>query len=91
MKRQTGWTFLLRIWRGGPEDAEWRATLESASTGRRYGFAALEDLCAWIRAGAEGAEGQAAQRSTEEPPAQPPDEGAGDTPGPLEDRGSARR
>jgi hypothetical protein len=43
-------SYLLRIWQVGPEPCDWRAMLESASTGERHGFATLDDLCDWIQA-----------------------------------------
>jgi hypothetical protein len=91
MKRQPCLVFLLRLWRDEPEDEEWRATLESASTGKRYGFPTLEGLCAWIREGAEGAGEDAAQPYTQEQHRQPSDEGSGEAHGPLQGHRSESR
>lgn len=35
--------YMLRVWREG-ETGPWRATLENAHTGKRYGFADLQRL-----------------------------------------------
>lgn len=56
MDRQHQPTYLLRMWRVGPEPGDWRATLENASTGQRHGFASLQALCAWIWAHTEETE-----------------------------------
>ncbi len=53
--------YLLRIWRVGPRVDDWRATLESASTGERCAFASLHDLYAWIQAQAESVGSVAAE------------------------------
>jgi hypothetical protein len=43
-------SYLLRLWRTGEtEDAAWRASLESPSTGQRWGFGSLEDLHAFLK------------------------------------------
>jgi len=39
--------YLLRLWREGGT-APWRATLEDPHTGRRYGFADLRGLFAFL-------------------------------------------
>jgi hypothetical protein len=37
--------YMLRLWQARAEDGiTWRASLESAGTGERFGFAGLEDL-----------------------------------------------
>jgi hypothetical protein len=41
-------SYLLRLWRVGPEEASWRASLESPHTGELTGFANLEDLFAFL-------------------------------------------
>ena len=42
--------YLLRLWRTGPgEGAEWRASLQDAQTGRRVGFACLDDAVAFLK------------------------------------------
>jgi hypothetical protein len=41
-------SYLLRLWRVGPEEAVWRASLESPHTGEHIGFASLEDLFAFL-------------------------------------------
>ena len=41
-------SYLLRLWRVGPEEAAWRASLESPHTGELTGFANLEDLFAFL-------------------------------------------
>ena len=40
-------SYLLRIWRSGPEDT-WRASLQSVQTGERRMFADLESLLSFI-------------------------------------------
>jgi hypothetical protein len=41
--------YLLRLWQENEgEDAIWRASLESARTGERQGFASLADLCTFL-------------------------------------------
>jgi hypothetical protein len=38
-------SYLLRLWQtGGKPELVWRASLESASTGKRRGFASLSEL-----------------------------------------------
>jgi hypothetical protein len=42
-------SYLLRLWRvSGEGDAVWRASLESAHTGGRQGFACLKDLFTFL-------------------------------------------
>ncbi len=43
-------SFLLRLWRQGPEPCAWRASLESTATGERRAFASLESLFAFLGA-----------------------------------------
>lgn len=47
-------SYLLRLWRSGkgPETV-WRASLESPLTGKRQGFASLQDLFAFLEARAK--------------------------------------
>ena len=41
--------YLLRLWQVNEgEGAVWRASLESARTGERQGFASLADLCTYL-------------------------------------------
>ncbi|MGD2165391.1 MAG: hypothetical protein PVH50_07660 [Anaerolineae bacterium] len=41
--------YLLRFWQVGGEDGvAWRASLESAGTGERVGFASLDDLFRYL-------------------------------------------
>jgi hypothetical protein len=43
-------SYLLRLWRvEGDRQAVWRASLKSASTGARVGFASLEELFDYLR------------------------------------------
>ncbi|MGD2143851.1 MAG: hypothetical protein PVF54_05175 [Anaerolineae bacterium] len=43
--------YLLRLWQAGGEDGTaWRASLESAGTGERVGFASLEELFRFLDA-----------------------------------------
>ena len=50
-------SYLLRLWRAktagespyGKEQAMWRASLESSLTGKRQGFACLDDLFDFLR------------------------------------------
>ena len=45
------YSFLLRLWRTSSHgNAVWRASLESAQTGERYGFADLASLIAFLEA-----------------------------------------
>jgi hypothetical protein len=42
-------SYLLRLWRSGSRrNPAWRASLESAQTGERRGFADLESLVAFL-------------------------------------------
>jgi hypothetical protein len=42
--------YLLRLWRVNSEGkTAWRASIESASTGERKGFASLDDLVDFLR------------------------------------------
>ncbi|CAG0929847.1 hypothetical protein TFLX_01429 [Thermoflexales bacterium] len=45
--RSRQFTYILRVWR---EDADtpWRAAVQSAATGDRTYFAALEDVCRFL-------------------------------------------
>jgi hypothetical protein len=40
--------YLLRLWKAGPDDAPWRASLESPVTGERRGFSTLPALFAYL-------------------------------------------
>lgn len=43
-------SFLLRVWQVQEnEHAVWRLSLESSHTGKRWGFADLDALCAFLR------------------------------------------
>lgn len=56
-------SYLLRLWRVGPEEAAWRASLESPHTGELTGFASLEDLFAFLETEVRGvAQGQTTSR-----------------------------
>ena len=50
---QTYRSYLLRMWREGQADEPWRASLQSAVTGERQGFASLDDLFGYIRSQVE--------------------------------------
>ncbi len=42
-------TFLLHLWRNGSaQQSGWQASLQDPLTGRRYGFATLEELFAFL-------------------------------------------
>ena len=42
-------SYLLRLWQAEREGAlVWRASLESAQTGERWGFASLDELLAFL-------------------------------------------
>ena len=41
------YSYLLRLWRNGPEDG-WRASLQSVQTGERHIFADLASLLAFL-------------------------------------------
>jgi hypothetical protein len=56
-------SYLLRLWRVGPEEAAWRASLESPHTGEHTGFASLEDLFGFLEKEVRGvAQGQTTSR-----------------------------
>ena len=42
-------SYLLRLWREGLVGEPWRASLQSAATGERQGFASLDGLFDFIR------------------------------------------
>jgi hypothetical protein len=42
-------SYLLRLWRVREGEEDWRASLESARTGERRGFANLDALFAYVR------------------------------------------
>jgi hypothetical protein len=46
-------SYLLRLWCEAP-DRRWRASLEDPRTGKRIGFASLEQLFAFLMEQAEG-------------------------------------
>ena len=49
------YSFLLRLWRTSSHgNAVWRASLESAQTGERCGFADLESLFAFLEEQTDG-------------------------------------
>jgi len=62
MEQKRYLSYLLRIWRVGPEADDWRAMLENASTGERHGFANPHILYAYIQAQAEELEYSPAQQ-----------------------------
>ncbi len=42
-------SYLLRLWRNGSTNSTgWRASVEDARTGERFGFASLEELFAFL-------------------------------------------
>jgi hypothetical protein len=42
-------SYLLRLWQvGSAENVVWRASVESAHTGERKGFANLRDVCSFL-------------------------------------------
>ena len=43
-------SYLLRLWRAKEREGGWRASLESAQTGERKGFATLDALFEYVRA-----------------------------------------
>jgi hypothetical protein len=48
---QSGYqSYLLRLWRAKEGEEGWRASLESAQTGERKGFATLDALFDYVRA-----------------------------------------
>jgi hypothetical protein len=59
-------SYLLRLWRVGPEEAVWRASLESPHTGEHIGLASLEDLFAFLEEVCEVAQGQTMSRRERE-------------------------
>lgn len=48
-------SYLLRLWREGQAGEPWRASLQSAVSGERQGFASLDDLFGYIRSQVEAA------------------------------------
>jgi hypothetical protein len=49
------YAFLLRLWRTSSHgNVVWRASLESAQTGERYGFADLASLIAFLEEQTDG-------------------------------------
>jgi hypothetical protein len=42
-------SYLLRLWRAKEGEEGWRASLESAQTGERKGFATLDALFGYVR------------------------------------------
>jgi len=61
-------SYLLRLWQiEGGEKPIWRASLESAATGERRGFAGLEELLGFLQAqtGILPAAGEARKRTEE--------------------------
>lgn len=49
MKNKRHISFLLRLWRGQePGCSDWQASLEVPGTGKRIGFASLEQLFAYL-------------------------------------------
>jgi hypothetical protein len=42
-------SYLLRLWQVNEGEGGWRASLESAQTGERRGFATLDDLFDYVR------------------------------------------
>jgi hypothetical protein len=42
-------SYLLRFWRVGEDGPHWRAMLEDCSTGKRVGFARLDDVFDYLR------------------------------------------
>lgn len=48
-------SYLLRVWQEGKAGDSWRASLQSAATGERQGFASLDDLFGYIRSQVEAA------------------------------------
>ena len=65
MERQRYSSYLLRMWRVGPEPGDWRAMVENGSTGERHGFASPQEFCAWNRAQAKEMARGSAQLSKE--------------------------
>ena len=48
-------SYLLRLWREGQAGEPWRASLQSAATEERQGFASLDELFGYIRSQVEAA------------------------------------
>ena len=42
-------SYLVRIWREDEGATTWRASIVGTLSGRRVGFASLEDLCTFLR------------------------------------------
>lgn len=48
--REPYMAYLLRLWQvGDGEQVGWRASLENAHTGKRQGFASLNEMFAFVR------------------------------------------
>jgi hypothetical protein len=58
-KQQVYHSYLLRLWRkNNSSQARWRASLESAQTGKTYHFASIEALFAFLSRQAGSADNQ---------------------------------
>ena len=62
-------SYLLRMWQEGQTGDAWRASLQSAATGERQGFASLDSLFDFIRqeaaaarTGSTSADGQSCEK-----------------------------
>jgi hypothetical protein len=42
-------TYILRVWKENPMDADWRGQVQHARSGERVSFKNLEDLFAFLR------------------------------------------
>jgi len=52
-------SYMLRMWQtSNEEELIWRASLENPSSGERFGFASLEDLCSFLQARTEASNPQ---------------------------------
>ena len=71
VKRRNYFSYLLRLWQAGGQEAAWRASLEEISTGERSAFASLEDWFSYLReqmkAGPPPEEGGAGEGSEPDP------------------------
>jgi hypothetical protein len=59
-------SYLLRLWRESPEGEPWRASLQSAISGERHGFADLDGLFDFIRCQTEATPDPKSGRSGED-------------------------
>ncbi len=64
--------YILSLWEAQTEAGPvWRAWLQDSATGERQGFATLDELCDYLRAGARLPEPESPAAATERPGREP--------------------